>query len=95
MRNRHFQSLLQYEKTIYNSDIDGIIETFELWMNEEIQNESNQPFITEAGDVEKWTGSAKSKMLENKEEALKYLRSLKKTNIYKEIYYGIRRIQME
>ena len=47
-------------------------------MNEEIQNESNQSFITEAGDVEKWTGSAKSKMLENKEEALKYLRSLKK-----------------
>lgn len=68
----------EYERTIYNSDIDGIIETFELWMNEEIQNESNQSFITEAGDVEKWVGSAKNKMMETKEEAIKYLQSLKK-----------------
>jgi len=49
-----------------------------MWINEEINNESNQGFITEAGDVEKWVGSAKNKLLESKEEAIKYLHSLKK-----------------
>jgi len=68
----------EYEKFIFNSDIDGIMDTFQIWMDEEIQNESNQTFITEAGDVEKWVGSAKNKLLESKEEALKYLQSLKK-----------------
>jgi len=37
-----------------------------------------QSYITEAGDVEKWTGSVKNKLLESKEEAIKYLQSLKK-----------------
>lgn len=68
----------EYEKTIYNSDIEGIIETFELWMNEEIQHNAIQSYITEAGDVEKWTGSVKNKLLESKEETIKYLQSLKK-----------------
>ena len=65
----------EYEKTIYNSDIEGIIETFELWMNEEIKHNAIQSYITEAGDVEKWTGSVKNKLLESKEETIKYLRS--------------------
>ena len=43
-----------------------------------IQNESNQSYVTEAGDVEKWTGSSKNKLLETKEEGLKYLDGLKK-----------------
>ena len=68
----------EYEKLIFNSDIDGMIEQFSMWINEEIDNESNQGFITEAGDVEKWVGSAKNKLLESKEEAIKYLQSLKK-----------------
>jgi hypothetical protein len=68
----------EYEKTIYNSDIEGIIETFELWMNEEIKHNAIQSYITEAGDVEKWTGSVKNKLLESKEETIKYLQSLKK-----------------
>ena len=46
-------------------------------MNEFI-NESNQSYITEAGDVEQWVGSAKQQLLENKEETLKYLHNLKK-----------------
>jgi hypothetical protein len=68
----------EYEKTIYNSDIEGIIEKFEMWMNEEIEHNAIQSYITEAGDVEKWTGSVKNKLLESKEEAIKYLQSLKK-----------------
>ena len=68
----------EYEKTIFNSDIDGITEKFQIWMDDEIANESNNTFVTEAGDVEKWVGSGKAKMLETKEEAIKYLQSLKK-----------------
>jgi uncharacterized CHY-type Zn-finger protein len=68
----------EYEKTIYNSDIEGIIEKFEMWMNEEIEHNAIQSYITEAGDVEKWTGSVKNKLLESKEETIKYLQSLKK-----------------
>ena len=41
-------------------------------------NQSGEGFITEDGVVEKWVGSAKQKMLENKEETIKYLQSLKK-----------------
>jgi hypothetical protein len=66
-----------YEKHIINSDIDGITQEFNIWMDEEI-NESNTSYITEAGDVERWVGSSKQKLLESKEETIKYLQSLKK-----------------
>jgi len=66
-----------YEKHIINSDIDGITQEFNIWIDEEI-NKSNEGFITEDGTVERWMGSAKKKLLENKEETIKYLQSLKK-----------------
>lgn len=69
----------EYEKNIINKDVDSLIQEFETWINEEIQNESNQSFITEAGDVEKWVGSSKNKLVQTKEETIKYLQSLKKT----------------
>jgi hypothetical protein len=45
---------------------------------DEVINSSNDSFITEAGDVEHWVGSTKNKLLENKEETIKYLQNLKK-----------------
>jgi hypothetical protein len=69
--------LEEYEKFVTNSDIDGIIHEFNIWVDEEI-NTSNESFITEAGDVERWVGSSKKKLLESKEETIKYLQSLKK-----------------
>ena len=69
--------LEEYEKFIINSDIDGIINDFNIWIDEEI-SESNTSYVTEAGDVERWVGSSKQKLLENKEETIKYLQSLKK-----------------
>jgi hypothetical protein len=45
---------------------------------DEVINGSNESFITEAGDIEKWDGSAKKKLLENKEETIKYLQTLKR-----------------
>ena len=45
---------------------------------DEVINGSNESFITEAGDIEKWVGSTKKMLLENKEETIKYLKTLKK-----------------
>jgi hypothetical protein len=68
----------EYEKNIINNDIDNLIVDFESWM-EDLINESNQSYITEAGDVERWIGSSKQRLLESKEETIKYLQNLKKT----------------
>jgi transcription elongation factor Elf1 len=67
----------EYERHITNADIDGTIYDFNIWIDEEI-NKSNEGFITEAGDVEKWVGSSKERLLQSKEETIKYLESLKK-----------------
>ena len=67
----------EYEKHILNTDIEGTIYDFNIWIDEEI-NKSNEGFITEAGDIEKWVGSSKEKLLQSKEETIKYLESLKK-----------------
>ena len=67
----------EYEKNIINSDLDNFIENYEVWIDDMI-NSSNENYITEAGDVESWVGSSKKKLLENKEETIKYLQSLKK-----------------
>ncbi len=67
----------EYEKNIINSDLDYLIKDYDIWVDELI-NTANDSFITEAGDVEKWVGSSKKKLLESKEETIKYLQSLKK-----------------
>jgi len=68
---------LEYEKFINNSDIDYLIKDYTTWIDEAI-NGSNESFVTENGDIEKWIGSAKKKLLENKEETINYLKNLKK-----------------
>jgi Pyruvate/2-oxoacid:ferredoxin oxidoreductase delta subunit len=67
----------EYEKNIINSDIDNTIINYNIWIDEMI-NDSNESYITEAGDVEKWVGSVKHKLLQDKEETIKYLQNLKK-----------------
>jgi Pyruvate/2-oxoacid:ferredoxin oxidoreductase delta subunit len=66
-----------YEKNIINTDIDNVIKDYSVWVDEMI-NSSNENFITEAGDIEHWVGNTNKKLLENKEETIKYLQSLKK-----------------
>lgn len=68
---------IEYEKFVVNSDIDGLINEFNIWIDEEMDTK-NESYITEAGDMERWSGNAKQKLLENKEETIKYLESLKK-----------------
>jgi hypothetical protein len=67
----------EYVKFSNNSDIDGMIHEFNIWIDEEMETK-NESYITEAGDMERWSGDAKQKLLESKEETIKYLESLKK-----------------
>ena len=67
----------EYNKAFINEDIDNMINEFEIWF-EEALNHSNEDFITEEGDVEKWVGSNKKKMLKSKEETIAFLKKLKK-----------------
>ena len=59
-----------------NDHIDGLVKDFEIWFEEMIN--SKETFVTEAGDVEKWDGSGKEQLLKQKQEALEYLKTLKK-----------------
>jgi hypothetical protein len=68
----------EYTKLTINSDLDGLINEFQIWIDDQIEHSDIQSYITEAGDMEKWTGSVKNKLLESKEETIKYLQSLKK-----------------
>jgi len=67
-----------YENKIHNDEIDNKIKEYKLWINEKV-NESNEGFITEAGDVEQWKGKVNKEMVaESVSEVVTYLESLKK-----------------
>jgi hypothetical protein len=66
----------EQDKQHINNNVDNMIKDFEIWINELIN--TNETYVTETGDIEKWVGSAKSKLIEHKDEALKYLQSLKR-----------------
>ena len=64
------------QQELTNDLVDGVTKDFEIWFNEMINHKDQ--FVTEAGDIEKWDGTGKEQLLKQKEEALKYLQSLKK-----------------
>ena len=67
-----------YKQNIINSDLDGLIEMYQNWMFNQI-NEENNSFITERGNKEKWQGSVnKGRAMQAMEEGIEYLQSLKK-----------------
>jgi hypothetical protein len=67
----------EYEKNIKNNEIDNRIKDFKIWAKEHI-NESNNSFISEDGDVEKWVGNLnKEKVEQYIKEVEEYLTSLK------------------
>ena len=68
--------LEEVEQQITNDHVDGMTKDFEVWFNELLN--TNDSFVTEQGDIEKWDGSGKEQLIRQKEEALKYLQSLKK-----------------
>ena len=68
----------EYERKIHNDEIDNKIKDYKLWVDEKL-NESNEGFVTEAGDVEKWRGKInKERVAESVDEVVTYLESLKK-----------------
>lgn len=67
-----------YEKNIINSDIDGFIEGYKMWINDKL-NESNNSFVTEFGDVESWVGGVnKEAVMESLNKTIENLKKFKK-----------------
>jgi hypothetical protein len=67
----------EYINQIHNDKIDSLINDFRDWSQEELK-ESNESFITEAGDVEKWSGGNKKLIEQNTEKSITFLETLKK-----------------
>ena len=68
----------EHTKNIHNKEIDKTIEEYTQFMGMKM-NESNDGFITEAGEVEKWDGGInKERAEEALREGIEYLKSLKK-----------------
>jgi len=67
----------QYQRDIKNGEIDKQIEEFKVYIKEKL-NETNDGFVTENGDVEKWVGKLDTtKVKEYTQEVIKYLESFK------------------
>ena len=68
----------EYQKHIVNSDIDNKIKDFKAWVEDKM-SESNNQYVSEAGDVENWKGKInKDKVDEHLENVIEYLEGLKK-----------------
>jgi len=68
----------EYEKGIYNSEIEGFTKSFKEYVEDQL-TQSNNSFVTEAGDVEKWDGGLnKERVLESLNKTIEHLNSLKK-----------------
>ena len=65
-------------KIVHNKEIDKTIEEYTQFMNMKM-NESNEGFVTEAGEVEKWDGGInKERAQKALKEGIEYLTSLKR-----------------
>jgi hypothetical protein len=68
----------EYEKNIRNSDIDGFIDDFTKYVEDQL-TQSNNSYITEAGDVESWKGGLnRERVLESLEKTIEHLQKLKR-----------------
>jgi hypothetical protein len=68
----------EYQQGIKNTEIDNKIKDFKLYVAEKML-ESNTGFISEAGDVEKWSGKINEELVDKHvKEVTEYLESLKK-----------------
>ena len=67
-----------YEKNIHNSDLDAFINDFKDFVKDQL-TVSNESYVTEQGDIEKWVGGYdKERVLESLEKTVEYLENLKK-----------------
>ena len=67
----------EYERNIKNNEIDNRIAEFKLWVKEKLE-ESNDSFVSESGEVERWVGKINEDRVEKYvTEVIEYLESLK------------------
>ena len=67
-----------YEKEIHNNDIDNFVKDYQIWV-ENMLTDSNQGFVSEAGEVENWKGGINKDLAkQSTAEVIEYLQSLKK-----------------
>ena len=68
----------EYQRNIKNNEIDNKIKDFKQYVEDKM-NESNDGFVSEQGDKERWKGKMdKSRVDEHVEAVIDYLQSLKK-----------------
>jgi hypothetical protein len=67
-----------YVTEAYNKEIDGHIEEYKAYMQDAL-SESNEGYVTEAGDIQKWVGGVDRERVEQSmKESIEYLNSLKR-----------------
>ena len=67
----------EYQRDIKNNEIDNRIKEFKDWVKDKM-SESNNQYVSEAGDVEQWRGKLnEEKVNEHVESVIKYLEDLK------------------
>ena len=67
----------EYQRNIKNNEIDNKIKDFKQYVEDKM-NESNDGFVSEQGDKERWKGKMdKSRVDEHVEAVIEYLESLK------------------
>ena len=68
----------EYQREIKNNEIDNKITDFKAWVKDKM-SESNNQYVSEAGDVENWKGKInEEKVQENIDAVVEYLEGLKK-----------------
>ncbi len=68
----------EYTNQLHNNIIDDTIKGYKEWV-ENLFTESNQGFVSEQGEVQKWTGGINRELAEKSlDETITYLESLKK-----------------
>ena len=69
--------LEEYHIQLRNNHVQSAIDDYKAFMKD-IMNESNNNYVTEAGDIENWKGGKSKKELEHElQEGLKFLEELK------------------
>lgn len=67
-----------YKNRIINADVDGMINDFTSFIEDQLTI-TNDSFITEQGDIEKWDGGLdKERVMKAMGETIEYLKGLKK-----------------
>ena len=68
----------EYEKNILNSELEGFIDNFRSYVEDQL-SQTNDSFVTEQGDVEKWDGGLnKKRVLDALDKTIEHLEKMKK-----------------